>query len=121
MPRRETWTKSPLELTLPLLSCTRVLCRSAVVQMPMIELEELLTASSGTWRINVFKLKPFNVSRPVSLNAVLSAQPLPVGEQPYTRSNTRKSRKNGSSACPASVVEPSFFPKCWMASDSSAA
>ena len=71
-----------------------VLLRDVVLQMPTIGFASasLLRARSvfGTCRANVFTLKPASVSSPTSVRFA-----------PYSRSNTRRSRKNASSDWPA--------------------
>src|SRR3954463_1121165 len=82
-------------------SWTRIDGRDAVVHVPMID-DAPRRARFGTCRPSEFTLKPVSVSSPDSGN--VGAQGY-GGAHPYTRSNTRRSRKNGSSAWPAQVFE----------------
>src|SRR5690242_4948720 len=100
LPSRDTCTRSrglpPTGADAPLI---RTRLRSVVDQMPMTGLRMALplsaTSLNGTCRAMVFTLYPASVSCPTS-----------VRSPPYSTSNARRSRKNGSSACPANVDQP---------------
>src|SRR5207302_118927 len=79
--------------------------REAVVQIPTIGLALPTSIELGICRANEFTLKPFSVSCPTSERFA-----------PYSRSNTRRSRKNGSSACPAHERQLPHFAPVTMAS-----
>ena len=94
MPSRDTSMKLPLKDSVPPEVCTRVLCRNAVAHTPMMGWAAgspfSATADCGSSSTMVWTLDPARVSLPTSLKSV-----------PYSRSNTRRSRKNESSAWPA--------------------
>ena len=96
MPRRETSTYGPLKLCVPSPFSTRMLWRSAVLHTPMIglfvafpPLRQLLVRHLQHERLHV-------VPGQGVVAASLNRHPLPRSA-PYSRSNTRRSRKNGSS------------------------
>ena len=85
-------------LSLPRLLTSRLL-RDAVLHTPTIGFSSASLPSAsrslGTCNASVLTLKPASVSSPTSLRSA-----------PYRRSKTLRSRKNGSSACPANALPP---------------
>src|SRR5262245_7198938 len=92
MPSRDTWTKLPVLVSDHGVRVV-VVGRLAVAQTPMIGLPAR-SDIFGTRSASVWTLKPARLSTPASLRFA-----------PYRRSNTRRSRKNGSSVCPANTAD----------------
>ena len=80
------WPRREICLYLPL-----AFFRSVVLQMPTTDWPFLVRSPRGTCRATLLTLKPARLSWPASV----------MQSPPYSTSNTRRSRKNGSSAWPA--------------------
>ncbi len=87
LPSRDTWTKSPEAAEVPSAALVVIEARSVVDQTPMTGSSPATSSEIGTCSATAFTLNPSKVSMPTSDRS-----------PPYSKSKTRRSRKNGSSA-----------------------